>query len=202
MASEKPKSERLILLALLLFLGAGVLVFSSLGPEEHKSQSMTGNILALKTEKFEKSVNKHLMHTNERMKLEKQKTYLENVRLLNNDLNSMPAQHRYVNDDKLDLSSDNRAAEIAEELGRGVHKEQANGPDDIVQKDLFNEQQMQEYSQAYREEYARQFIENARRGGYKVILSSDLTRVISVIPLRKPSQNENLQLMPGTSGVQ
>lgn len=204
MGSEQPqKKERSLLLALLLFIGAGVLIFTYIGTEDSKTKTTAKEITpVLKTDKYEKSVNKHLMLTNEKMKLETQRTQLENAKLLNREFNTVPAQLPYANDNKLDLSSDNRAAEVAKDLGRGESRhEEVLTPDDIVQKELFNQQQMQEYTQAYKEEYARQFIENARRGGYKVILSDDLSRVISVTPLRSPSQNINLDVPPSAGAI-
>ncbi|MFZ3230402.1 MAG: hypothetical protein WA160_09365 [Pseudobdellovibrio sp.] len=41
-----------------------------------------------------------------------------------------------------------------------------------------------------KKEYARQYIENARKEGYHVVLSADL-KVISVTPIRKPSQDSD-----------
>ena len=43
---------------------------------------------------------------------------------------------------------------------------------------------------AEKKEYARQYIENARSGGYAIELSEDL-EVIKVTPLRKPSQESD-----------
>ncbi|MGZ3769248.1 MAG: hypothetical protein ACXVCP_06390 [Bdellovibrio sp.] len=184
MAPEKPKkNEKSLLLALLLFIGAVALLFFSIR-EEKNAESKTENFVTGKTEKFEKSVNKHLMLTNEKIKMDSQRASLENARLLNRQFSSTKPEKPYANDTKLDLSSDNTAAEMAKELGRGQREEQIASPHDAVQKELFNELQMQEYSQAYKEEYARQFVENARRGGYKVILSQDLSRVISVTPIQ------------------
>lgn len=175
-------------------------MFSYMGIED-SNMSASEISPVLKSEKYEKSVNKHLMLTNENMKFEHQRARLENARLLNNEFHRTPVQSPYVNDNSLDLSSDNRAAELANELGRGVRSEEAISPHDIVQKELFNEQQAQEYSQAYKEEYARQFIENARRGGYNVILSDDLSRVKSAVPIRSPSQNRSLEITPGAAAV-
>ncbi|KHD88601.1 MAG: hypothetical protein OM95_08125 [Bdellovibrio sp. ArHS] len=188
-----------MLLALLLFLGAAGLIFAYLGEPDPKPKG-EGVSAKLKSEKYEKSVNKHLMLTNERMELERQRMAVENARLLNTDFNRTEPQPAYRNNETLDLSMDNRAAELANELGRGEKKEQALSPDEIVQKELFNQQQMHEYSQAYKEEYARQFIENARRGGYRVILSEDLSRVISVQPLKRGNSN-SMELFGGGDDI-
>lgn len=200
MASEKSQKEKSIFLALLLFIGAAVLIFAYLGSEESVAPKGRGTSAVAKSEKFEKSVNRHLMLTNEKMEMARQRMQLENARLMHSSRNTESAQP-YVNESRLDLSSDTRATEIAEELGRGSRKEELHSPDDIVQKELFDAAQMEEYSQAYKEEYARQFVENARRGGYHVILSEDLSQVISVKPLRKPSNGMNL-FNDGTGAVQ
>lgn len=186
MSSQKPQKENSMLLALLLFVGAAVMIFAYLGTDDPVKKVPTAPIAA-KSEKFERSVNRHLMLTNENMEMARQRMQVENARLMNTDFNSTQAQQAYQNDNRLDLSSDTRAQELAEELGRGSRKEQSLSPHDIVQKEMFNAEQQAEYSQAYKEEYARQFVENARRGGYRVILSEDLSRVLSVTPIRNPS---------------
>ena len=191
MEPERQDKEKSMLLALLLFLGAGGLIFAYLGSDGKKKNA--GVSATLKTEKFEKSVNRHLMLTNERMELEKQRMAVENADALNKGFAGTRSQKAYYNENRLDLSVDTRAQEMANELGRGQRQEDIESPHDIVQRELFNEEQAKQASQAYREEYARQFIENARRGGYKVQLSEDLSRVISVQPLRDNSSDFQIQ---------
>nr|BFD61508.1 hypothetical protein BdHM001_01890 [Bdellovibrio sp. HM001] len=188
MDSQKTEKENSMWLALLLFVGAAAMVFVYLGTSD-APQKVAGTPAAVKSEKFEKSVNRHLMLTNEKMEMARQRMQVENAQLMNSDFSQTKAQAAYENDRRLDLSMDTRAQELAEELGRGARHEEALSPHDIVQKELFNAEQAQEYSQAYKEEYARQFVENARRGGYKIILSEDLSRVLSVTPIRNPSNN-------------
>jgi hypothetical protein len=192
MAKEKSEKEKSFLLALLLFIGAGLLLLLALDSESPRRG--IGSDSRTKTPEFEKNVNKHLMLTNDKLTMAQQKMALENARV--NEFGQTKPQQAYSNSDSgLDLSVDRRAYEIANELGRGEKKrdhQQPMTPDEMIQRDLFEAQQNQEYSQAYREEYARQFVENARRGGYKVILSEDLTRVISVQPIRRPSESMDL----------
>ncbi|WP_374001033.1 hypothetical protein [Bdellovibrio bacteriovorus] len=189
MESQKPQKENSMFLALLLFVGAAAMIFVYLGTSD-PPKKVAGAPAAAKSEKFEKSVNRHLMLTNEKMEMARQRMQVENARLMNSDFSETKAQAAYENDRRLDLSTDTRAQELAEELGRGSRREEAMSPHDIVQKELFNAEQAQEYSQAYKEEYARQFIENARRGGYNIILSEDLSRVLSVTPIRNPSNSQ------------
>lgn len=189
MTAQKPQKEEKDnskLLALLLFLGAGVMAFLYLGSDGTKKKFAEISA-AVRSEKYEKSVNKHLMVTNETMSMARQRMEIENARLAK-DFDATSAQPAYVPQQSgVDLSNDSRAADIANELGRGEKRPEAfENPNDVVQKELFNQQQQAEYSKAYKEEYARQFVENARRGGYKVKLGEDF-KVISVTPLRNPS---------------
>lgn len=51
-------------------------------------------------------------------------------------------------------------------------------------------------SESEKRDYARQYIENARRGGYEIELNKDL-EVIKVTPIRKPSQeNDSYESYP------
>lgn len=194
MSGQPQKKDNTMLLALLLFIGAGGLLFAYLGEEDQPQQR--GPSAAVQSAQFEKSVNRHLMFTNENIEQRKQRMAVENAQLLNKDFNSTKPQAAYVPESRLDLSMDNRAADIAEEMGRGNRARTDFSPHDTVQRELYQADRDEEYSQAYREEYARQFIENARRGGYKVILSEDLTKVISVTPLKQaPMPGGGFQLV-------
>lgn len=197
--AEKSQNDHSKLLAVLLFVGAGALILMSMGTEQARKGSVAP--ASVKTEKFEKSVNKHLMYTNEKMDLQRRRMEIENARLAT-DFNATKSQATYQPQTSgVDLSTDSRAAEVANEIGRGVRNEdEALSPHDVIQKELFNADQNAEYTQAYKVEYARQFVENARRGGYKVILD-DQYRVKQVIPIRNPSEagSSNIQLF-GNSG--
>lgn len=170
-----------MLIALVLFIGAAGLVFLYLGEDSAKSSTKK----LVQSSQYEKSVNRHLMMTNERIQMEQQKMQLESSSLLNKGARANHPERAYRNDNSLDLSHDQRAQEMARELGRGERQESFETPDDVIQREVMNNQQMAEYSDEYKKEYARQFVENARRGGYKVILSDDLSRVKSVTPIRQ-----------------
>ena len=193
MASTKEQKEKSMLIALILFIGAAGLVFAYLGSEETSSRDIPK---VVKSERFEKAVNRHLMLTNERMELERQRMAVENARLLNNELGATAAQKPYANENRVDLSVDNGANEVANDIGRGEKQEQAASPHDMIQRELFTEQQARDLSFAYKQEYARQFIENARKGGYQIKLSEDLSRVVQVRPIK---QNKGMQIFEGGS---
>jgi rhamnose utilization protein RhaD (predicted bifunctional aldolase and dehydrogenase) len=178
------QKERSMLIALILFLGAGALIFMSLGSDNKKARGASSKT---KTSEYQKNVNRHLMLTNERMEMERKRMAIENFQSADRFQDSK-AQKAYQPNQELDLSTDTRGYEIANEIRRGP--KESNGPstpDEVVQAELYLREQANQYDEAYREEYARQFVENARRGGFKVKLSEDLSRVISVQPIRNPS---------------
>lgn len=82
-----------------------------------------------------------------------------------------------------------------------IAKDPANDPNyHLIKRSAVAEslkKQMQNQSQGLdKEEYARQFIENARRGGYHIELSDEL-EVIRVTPIRQPSQEiDMVEILP------
>lgn len=187
-----------MILALLLFIGATGLVFAYLQSEE-PAPATSKMPASVQSEKFEKSVNRHLMLTNERMELERRRMQIENAELMNTDFNSTKPQEAYQNHGNLRQDLDTRSDDIANELGRGDKIAEMYSPHDVVQREIYNAEQDAEYQQAYREEYARQFIENARRGGYNVRLSEDLSRVISIQPIS--GSQKGMELFSGSGGA-
>lgn len=87
----------------------------------------------------------------------------------------------------VDHSADRNEDNALADLNRYRREIQPNSPDQIIQQGLADRERMETYAEEYRAEYARQFIENARRNGYEVQLNSDYV-VISVRPLRPELQ--------------
>ena len=76
-------------------------------------------------------------------------------------------------------------------IERQIHQtEHLESPADAIRQEVFDKELQAKTDLQDRQEYARQYIENARRGGYHLVLSEDL-KVISVTPIRKPSQNDD-----------
>lgn len=65
-----------------------------------------------------------------------------------------------------------------------------NTPSENVYSEMYQQEVEMKQDEMDKKEYARQYIENARRSGFHVVLSPD-NEVISVTPIRKPSQNED-----------
>ncbi|MGZ3747916.1 MAG: hypothetical protein ACXWRE_11170 [Pseudobdellovibrionaceae bacterium] len=189
---KKEDKSYLVALALLLLSGFFLLlfIFHESGKENgHATDSSTGPVDA---KKFEDKVNNHLFKTSQSIENSRQKMQIENDQLLNRGISTKPSPQETLH--KLDFSMDPRAEALLKELGREA--KEATGPasaDEEVQTDLFESQNNQELSEAYKKEYARQFIENARKAGYIIKLNDDY-KVISVRPIRKPA--ENMELFP------
>lgn len=188
MASPKKneKKDRSYLLGFIFLLLSAFFVFLFLLPDGKKGEVANKNP---QSKQFEEKVNKYLFQTSQQMELNRQKAQIEA-----NDLEAKGLGKPTVKDDvhHLDLSTDPRAEALLRELGRDVKDNGAPmNADEQVQAELFQEQENQEYSEAYKKEYARQFVENARKAGYIIKLNDDY-KVISISPIRKPADNLNI----------
>jgi hypothetical protein len=186
--SEEKFDSKMMLLGLLLLLGAGGLLWLSLTPDTKTAPNAT----TLYSKKYEEKVNRYLMLTNEKMELQKQRMMVENHALAPDYEDTRGGQPYQNSSSGVDLSGDGHAEDVARELGREGHEASTpQTPHEMIQTEIFNARQAQEYSQAYKKEYARQFIENAAKNGWDVRLSDDF-RVLSVKPMRKPSNQMQL----------
>ena len=194
------------LIALMLLGSAGLLFLlyagtENISPETTKNGFEKNQIpSALRSPKFEKTVNHHLLVTGDTIDNQRKRINIENINSAK-DLSSTSSQPNYrVPAEGVELNVDNRATELADLLGRGTKKvNPISDPNEVIQNEIFNQQKWDEYSKNYREEYAKQFVENARRGGYKVILNDEF-KVISVTPIRKPIPNANENILNFNSG--
>lgn len=195
------KKDRSLLLALLFFAVAGILVLYAFNEPSRSSVHGIPKTTAEK-QKYEDRVNRHLMLTNEKIQLQKQSMVVDNQNLApeySRTKGAEPMDHEVRG---VDLSTDTHAADVAAELGRAPRSPKAPGtPDETIQSEIFNEQQEREYSAAYKAEYARQFVQNARKSGWEVKLTSDY-KVLSVKPLRKPGADKESIFSEGPGWAQ
>ena len=191
---KQEKKDKSYLFGLALLLLSGFFVFLFLLPESPQVAN-SGNRVT-QSKEFESKVNNHLFKTSQSIEISREKMKMEADQLAARGINPKSA----VKEDfqGLDFSTDPRAEALLKELGRDV--KESSGPtnaDEAVQADLFESEQYQQYSEAYKKEYARQFIENARKAGYLIKLNDEY-KVISVKAIRKPAQN--MQLFPSSGG--
>lgn len=194
---KKKKEDRFYLFGLALLLLSCFFVFLFFLPETEKGNGKVMGSAQLK--EFEAKVNKYLFNTSQSIEMSREKMQLEANQLANRGIVPKTLPKEKVQ--SLDFSMDPRAEALLKELGREA--KESTGPtnaDEVVQTDLFEAQQAQEYSEAYKQEYARQFVENARKAGYIIKLNDDY-KVLSVRPIRKPAENMELFQSKG-GGVQ
>jgi hypothetical protein len=177
-------------LLLLLLLGIGVLVAFILipAPKKVKNPTLSGQISASSLQ-AEQLVNKHLWMTSRTQELSQEQMRLQNQFTNPHVGDSIWPKGQIQGPDKtlgVDHSADANEATAFEDLNRYPKQLEAQNPDNVIQAQLSDEDRRQAYEQAYRAQYAKQFIENARRNGYEVRLN-DQNVVISVKPLRVPN---------------
>ena len=68
--------------------------------------------------------------------------------------------------------------------------DQYASPSDVISNELFQQELQKKLEAQEKLDYAREFIDNARRNGFHIELSPDLN-VIRVTPIRRPSQNDD-----------
>ena len=126
----------------------------------------------------EKVVNKYLKQTTEDMKKEQ--------------LNSERAVFKAM---KQPLVMTTKAPETNPNdipVSKQIWKESdVQTPADDANSAVYNEMANEKLDEDARKKYSKDFIENARRGGFHVILTDDLTRIKSVTPIRRPSQQDD-----------
>lgn len=68
-------------------------------------------------------------------------------------------------------------------------------PDEEITQKLQNQEIRKAQEEAYKKEYSRQYIENARKNGYNIILDDNLN-VIKATPIRRPSDEDSIESFP------
>lgn len=167
-----------------LFIGAAaVFLYLGLQPTKSKLSKEAMDV------KVQRTVNDHLRKTAEEIELQKRQMSIRNWQLANDYRKSIGEKAYTVPKEGAELQEEKFANDVARDLGRdGSLSKISQNPMDMIHHQLFEAQAMRQHDEAYRKEYARQFVENARRGGWEVKLSDDY-RVLSTKRIRSPSGN-------------
>lgn len=185
MKNQKEKDDKSNAIPLLLLLLSGFFVFLFFLPEE-KPLSPAARV---QSKEFEDRVNKHLFHTSQKIEHTREKMRLETFELSQKGVKSAGPP---IPQGGLDLSTDPRVEALVRDLDRDAKESGGpKNPNELIQMELFEQEQFAQYSEEYKKEYARQFVENAKKAGYRIILN-DQYKVISVVPIRKPAQDFKL----------
>lgn len=195
--NKQGKSQQNIFALLLIALAVGLFLMAN---DESKSLDSSANQLPKipVNKEYTERARGHLLMTADEVKLRELKhsnDVLEKAPSL-----SQTAEQRAYHGEGFDLSSESTARDLAKDLNRDNVQNAAvpETPDQLIQSEIFNQQQLADYSAAYKEEYARQFIENARRAGWEVVLDEDF-RVISTRRIRNPAHSSPI-ISPSNSG--
>lgn len=188
---RRDESELSKYLPLLLILGAGVLLYYGLNGQGGGSAGSLSGGLSHSDPRVHKRVNAHLEKTVETMEMRKTQMIIQNTRAALEYGQTKPEVAIAPPAEGVDLRKDGRADIVAEDLGREtrMHSMPSN-PTDLIHSQLFAEDAQRAEDAAFKAEYARQFIQNAKAAGWEVQLD-DNYKVISVKKARSPSQSSS-----------
>jgi hypothetical protein len=133
-------------------------------------------------DKIQRISNKHLFMTAKELEITARKRNAENY-LQAPYVGQKVIDMTYAPVKGVDHSADRNEETAYRDLRRHEPEFNLSSPQHIVQNELRERQDQAAYVESYRTEYARQFVENARRAGYDVRLSADLV-VLSVRKLK------------------
>lgn len=178
---QHPEQNRnrfaIILIACAIAVGAFAWMEGKTPPSEQRRTASIDVQDPVNRQRLETMVNRHVQMTNRQMEIEKEKIKMEATF-------SIPKVGQFVvqkdSNKAFNLNVDNVENNAARDL-RDT-RTLTMSANDVIQNELLHGGQGAQqpvYDDEYRREYARQFIENARRNGYEVTLSPDL-KVIGV----------------------
>lgn len=194
-ASEKKKDLRWFFV-LLLFLGVLILLFS---PNDEEPGGSTQSKYQFQDPAHINRVNQHLKETAINLEAERQQRLLEVNREIQKYRNSNQ-QDIYQTDQSLTFETDQNMMALTRELdGSREIQDYELTPEQAIQKKLYEEELAQRAHEAYREQYAQQFVENARRAGWDVKLGPNY-EVLSVKPIKQRNRQPTHLFDGGFSG--
>ncbi len=187
------KKQDSSILFLILLVAAGVFgALYLLWPESQTGGRVDGKRVSATTPQAQALVNKHLWIVSQQQEFAEKKRELENVFQSPQIGDSIwPVVENRRNFDGIDHSPDRNEQQAFKDLNRYPKEFQMNNPDQVIQGQLADEQKLEAYKREYQAEYARQFIENARRNGYQVELDDNYV-VIRVTPIPGGVSRESL----------
>lgn len=174
-----------ILNYLIVFLVVGIagaiFYFKNVESAEVAAKPLTAQQLSSKQQ--DEVVNKYLQETNQSVLREKIKSerIMAEARIKLAELEKLNREKQQKENEKIPLER-----QIWKESSSDVADSPAQDINSKVHQKAFQDKS----EEAEKKEYARQFIENARKGGYHIELDSN-NEVIKVTPIRKPSQQED-----------
>lgn len=183
-------------------VGLGLIFFSyqeasNPNPKMDAKKTLQDHASTLTPERA-KRVDSHLKDTAYNLEADKKQRQIEAYQQLSK-LHSTQAQSAYNADENFSLETDPYMQSLTDDLNRSRSAQDQNmTPEEIVQQRLYENDQLRKSSQAYREAYAEQFIENARNAGWEIELGPNF-EVLSVRKLKEKKRTPSLfdDIAPG-----
>lgn len=180
--SESPNQNRQKILRILLgFLLLGAVGFF-LASLEMISRPQKLETISAYSPQAEALVNRHLFFTSQNQHMREKKIDIENSYMAPELGDSIWPKIAPKKDLGVDHSPDRDENTAFDDLHRYRKDLHYTNPDQIIQGQIVDEELSAQNELEYRQEYARQFVENARRNGYIIKLNEDLV-VIKVSPV-------------------
>lgn len=181
MPAKKRKDQQRMLPFLFVFLLLGAVGFflEGMTPPTRKHGPAATSASSPEAEAL---VNKHLFLTSQDKYLREKKIDAENSYLAPQIGDSIWPVVVPKKDLGIDHSPDRNENSAFQDLNRYPKEYRGTNPDQVIQGQLVDEDLIRKTEWEDRKEYARQFVENARRNGYLIRLNEDLV-VIGVSPL-------------------
>ena len=172
---------------------------------ESKKPVPNKEIISAYSPKAEALVNKHLYNTSLSQEFAEKRRQAENVYMAPQIGDAIwPKKSLETKNYGVDHSSDTRETNAFNDLNRYRKDIHATDPDYIIQNQINDEDRISEYQELSKQEYVRQFVENARRNGFEVNVNQDFV-ITSVRPIRQPTGKSlfpNSQRDPSMSGAE
>ena len=192
--TDENKNRKSIFFGLiLLLLALGLFLFED---QENKKQGFQQNFRSKETQEL---VNRHLRETSQDITLKQQKASIESQKEILKAQSSRPQKKFDYNPHQLEISEYQENPIFNQELGRGVKSyDFSQDPNQIVQSKLFQDQTLEKYTEQYKKEYTRQFIENARQAGWEIKVDASY-RIISARPIQRSPAYQIIESTPSGS---
>ena len=176
----KPKKDDDKSWVFILLIAIGlVFVFLS-----QNSETKTGGSSIPNDPEHMKRVDTHLKDTAFNVEADRRQRQIEVYQQLNK-LKDHKTETAYRSGDEFSLESDPYMQSLTNDLDRSQQAPpDQTTPEQIVQQRLYENMELQKASEAYRQAYAEQFKENARRGGWEIELGPNF-EVLSVKKLQE-----------------
>ncbi|MES3037202.1 MAG: hypothetical protein V4736_04770 [Bdellovibrionota bacterium] len=131
----------------------------------------------------QEKINEHLHETSLAIELQREKQRMENLKA---QAEAEKGETQSGTWEEASTGDSDRMNDLVNKLNRGENKKVDEASvENEIQNELYQDQKLREYDQAYRKAYIDQFIKNARQSGYEIKVDYQTLKILSVRQLRK-----------------